>query len=70
MDQNFNYVKKSGTVTFSNNEDDKAKIVANSQFAKKVFFNSNLDIMKVFFLPHASCMVHYYADNRAVEWQF
>lgn len=68
-DENFNYVKISGSVTFSNSEDDKAKIVANSQFARKVFPNSNLDNMRVFFLPHASCILHYYADNRAVEWQ-
>lgn len=69
-DQNYNYVKISGTVTFSNNEGDKAKIVENSQFAKKVFSNSNLDSMRVFLMPHASCILHYYADNRAVEWQF
>jgi len=69
-DQNNNYVKISGTVTFSNSQDDKAKIVAISQFARKVFPNSNLDSMIVFFLPHASCRLHYYADNRAVEWQF
>ncbi len=69
-DQNFNYVKISGSVIFSDNEDDKAKIAANSQFAQKVFPNSNLKNMKVFFLPHASCILHNYADNRAVEWQF
>jgi uncharacterized pyridoxamine 5'-phosphate oxidase family protein len=69
-DPNLNYVKISGSVIFSDNKDDKAKIVANSQFAQKVFPNSNLDNMKVFFLPHASCILHYYADTRAVEWQF
>lgn len=69
-DHNNNYVKISGIVNFSNSEDDKAKIVANSQFAQKVFHNSNLDSMRVFFLQHASCMLHYYADSRVVEWQF
>lgn len=69
-DQKFNYVKISGSVTFSNSEDDKVKIVTNSQFAQKVFSNSNLNNMRVFFLPHASCILHYHADNRAVEWQF
>ncbi len=69
-DQNFNYVKISGTITFSNSVDDKAKIVANSQFAPKVFPNSNLDSMRVFFLSHATCILHYYADNKVVEWRF
>ena len=69
-DQNKNYVKISGTVTFSNNEDDKAKIVADSQLAKEIFPNSDLDRMRVFYLPHASCLLHYYANHKAVEWQF
>jgi uncharacterized pyridoxamine 5'-phosphate oxidase family protein len=70
VDQNYNYAKISGTVTFSDIEDDKAQIAASSQFAQKVFPNSNFDKMRVFFLPHASCMLHYYADNKVVEWQF
>ena len=69
-DQSFNYAKISGPVTFSDIEDDKVKIAENSQFAQKVFPNSNLGNMKVFFLPHASCMLHYFADNKVVEWQF
>lgn len=69
-DENLNYVKIAGSVIFSDSQDDKVKIAANSQFAQKVFPDSNLDAMKVFFLPHASCILHYHADNRAVEWQF
>lgn len=69
-DQSFNYAKISGTVTFSDIEDDKVKIAEKSQFAKKAFPSSNFDKMKVFFLPHASCLLHYYADNKVVEWQF
>ncbi len=68
--QNYNYAKVSGTVSFSNDEDDKIKIISNSQFAQKAYTNSNVDSMKVFFLPHASCMLHYQADNRVIEWQF
>lgn len=70
IDQNNNYVKISGTVIFSDSEDDKAKIAENSQFAKKIFPNSNYENMRVFYLLHASCMLHYYADNRVVEWKF
>ena len=69
-DQNYNYSKISGTVSFSNDEDDKSKIFENSQFAKKAFANSHADNMKVFFLSHASCLLHYQADDRVVEWQF
>ena len=69
-DQNFNYAKISGSVTFSNSKDDKTRIFINSKFSQKVFSNSNLDSMRVFFLEHASCILHYYADKRVVEWQF
>lgn len=69
-DQNYNYTKIAGTVSFSSDKDDITKIMAYSQFAQKVFANSNADSMKVFFLPHASCELHYQADNRVVEWQF
>lgn len=69
-DQNYNYIKISGTIAFSNDDNDKTKIIADSQFAQKMFPNSNLDSMKVFYLQHASCMMHYHADNKAVEWKF
>lgn len=69
-DQNYNYAKVSGSVSFSNDNEDKTKIIANSQFAQKMFANSNADNMKVFFLPHASCVIHYHADNREVQYQF
>lgn len=69
-DQNYNYVKISGPVSFSNKNEDKTNIIANSQFAKNVFANSNTDNMIVFFLPHASCMIHYFPDNREIQYQF
>lgn len=69
-DQNYNYAKISGTVSFSSDENDKTKIISNSQFAQKAFANSTIDNMKVFFLPSASCILHYQADNRDIEWQF
>lgn len=69
-DRDYNYTKITGAVSFSGDEDDKKKILASSRFAKEVFADSNTDRMKVFFLPHASCMLHYHADNRVVPWQF
>jgi len=69
-DQNYNYAKISGTVSFSSDENDKTKIITDSQFAQKAFDNSTIDNMKVFFLPSASCILHYQADNRVIEWQF
>ena len=69
-DQAYNYAKVSGTVAFSNSEDDKAKILSNSRFAQTVFANSAVGDMKVFFLPHASCKLHYFAEHKISEWQF
>lgn len=67
-DKNYNYFKVSGVVSFSNDEKDKAKIIEKSQFAKKIFTDSK--VMKVFYLPHASCMLHYHIDNKVVQWEF
>ena len=69
-DKNYNYSKISGSVLFSSDEKDKENIIEKSQFAQKIFANSNANDMKVFFLPHALCMLHYQADNKVVEWQF
>lgn len=69
-DPNYNYAKICGTVSFSHENEDKEKIYATSEFAKKVFAKSNLDNMKVFFLPHAVCMLHHHSDNSVVKWQF
>jgi len=69
-DKNYNYYKISGSVIFSNEENDKNEIIEKSQFAQKKFSNSNANDMKVFFLPHATCGLHYQADNKVVEWQF
>ncbi|SMC81807.1 pyridoxamine 5'-phosphate oxidase family protein [Papillibacter cinnamivorans] len=69
-DRNYNYTKITGSVSFSDSDADKAKILSNSQFAKEVFAGSGTEDMKVFFLPHASCMLHYHADGKAVPWQF
>lgn len=68
-DQNYNYAKISGSVSFSSSNDDKARIISSSQFAEKVFADDKTD-MKVFFLPHANCMLHYHFDNSVIERQF
>lgn len=69
-DKNYNYTKISGSILFSEDEKDKAKVIEKSHFAKKIYSASNANQMKVFFLPHASCMLHYHTDNKVVEWQF
>lgn len=69
-DSNYNYTKISGSVLFSLDENDKAKVIEKSQFAKEIYSSSNANEMKVFFLPHASCILHYHNDNKVIEWQF
>jgi uncharacterized pyridoxamine 5'-phosphate oxidase family protein len=68
-DQNYNYAKISGTVLFSESEDDKAKIISSSSFAEKAFAGDKTG-MRVFYLPHADCMLHDHADNNVIERQF
>lgn len=69
-DPNYNYVKVNGSVIFSDNEDDKAKILEKSEFAKTVYNDSNIDKMKVFFLPHGKCMMHFRNDDKVITDEF
>lgn len=68
-DQNYNYAKISGTVSFSSSEEDKVKLISSSKFAKKVFADNKTG-MKVFYLPHANCILHHHSDNSVIEEQF
>ena len=69
-DQNYNYAKISGAISFSSEKEDKTKIISNSQFAQKLFNDSNYDNMEIFFLPHATGMLHYQSDNKDVQYQY
>jgi len=69
-DSNYNYVKVSGSVTFSDESHDKIKILEQSEFAKTVYNDSNIDNMNVFFLPHGKCMMHFHIDNKVITDEF
>lgn len=69
-DNNYNYVKVSGRVLFSDNIADKSKILEESKFAKKFFDESNLQKMLVFYLPHGKCKHHFYKDNKIITEEF
>jgi len=69
-DSNYNYVKIKGSVKFSEDIDDKSKILEKSNFAKKVYNNSNLEKMEVFYLPHGKCMLHMHNDDNVIIKEF
>lgn len=69
-DSNYNYVKVKGSVKFSEDNDDKSNILEKSKFAKNVFNDSNIDNMKVFFLSHGKCMLHFHNDNNVIIEEF
>ncbi len=69
-DANYNYVKVSGSILFSDENEDKVKILNQSEFANIAFNDSNVDKMKVFFLPHGKCMMHFHADSKVISDEF
>jgi len=69
-DADYNYGKICGSVVFSDKQADKEKILANSKFASQIFNNSNLDKMKVFYLPHGSCMLHTHLTDQVASSTF
>jgi uncharacterized pyridoxamine 5'-phosphate oxidase family protein len=69
-DQNYDYVKVSGSIEFSNEKQDKLKTLENSLFAHKVFHDSNLDSMVVFYLPHGKSMMHIHGQNKLITSEF
>jgi len=69
-DQNYNYVKLRGSVEFSKEKQDKLKILENSTFANRVFNDSNLDSMLVFYLPHGKAMMHIHGENKPITSDF
>ncbi len=69
-DSDYNYVKVKGSVIFSDDSEDKVKILEKSEFAKEVYNDSNIDKMKVFILPHGKCMMHFHIDNKVITGEF
>lgn len=69
-DSSYNYVKVKGSVTFSDEEKDKKSILEKSVFAKKIFNDSNLEMMLVFFLPNGKAMMHFHEENKIITGEF
>lgn len=69
-DQSYNYVKVSGSVIFSDKQEDKDKILENSQFAKEIFKNLDISKMKVFYLEHGECKKHLHSNNQTIVEKF
>jgi uncharacterized pyridoxamine 5'-phosphate oxidase family protein len=66
----YNYVKVKGAIVFSDEKEDKRKILENSVFAKKVFNDSNMETMLVFFLPNGKAMMHLHGENKVITDEF
>ncbi|WP_352399249.1 pyridoxamine 5'-phosphate oxidase family protein [Anaerotignum sp.] len=69
-DEKYNYVKVTGTIAFSNKQQDKEKVLENSHFAKKVFEAKGKDKMEVFYLQHGECMLHQHGDGSIIQKSF
>jgi uncharacterized pyridoxamine 5'-phosphate oxidase family protein len=69
-DQSYNYVKVSGSVIFSDKQEDKDKILKNSKFAQEIFHNLDISKMKVFYLEHGECKKHLHSSNETIKDNF
>ncbi|MBA4688287.1 MAG: pyridoxamine 5'-phosphate oxidase family protein [Candidatus Galacturonibacter soehngenii] len=69
-DQSYNYVKVSGSVIFSDKQEDKDKILENSEFAKEIFKKLDINKMKVFYLEHGECKKHLHSNNQTIVEKF
>jgi uncharacterized pyridoxamine 5'-phosphate oxidase family protein len=69
-DANYNYVKVSGCVEFSTDNQDKSSILEHSTFAKQVFHEDTLSSMLVFYLPHGKGILHHHGDNKPICSEF
>lgn len=68
--EKYDYVKVTGKISFSNKQEDKKKVLENSQFAKKVYESGGADKMEVFYLPHGECMLHHHMDDNITKESF
>lgn len=69
-DENYNYVKVSGKVEFSDKQEDKKMILENSKFAKDNFNESNWDKMEVFYLAHGTAKYHLHNEAKTMDATF
>ena len=69
-DEQYNYVKVVGSISFSDKQEDKDKVLENSQFAKKVYESSGTEKMKIFCLNHGECMLHHHMNDNVVKESF
>ncbi|MFA9377446.1 MAG: pyridoxamine 5'-phosphate oxidase family protein [Lachnotalea sp.] len=69
-DSSYNYVKVNGTVLFSEEEDDKSKILEKSEFAKTIFKDQTLEKMIIFYLPKGNCIQHFHDNNKTITKEF
>lgn len=69
-DQSYNYVKVSGSVIFSDKQEDKDKIVKNSKFAQEIFKSEDISKMKVFYLEHGECKKHLHSNKETIKDSF
>ncbi|MEA4973572.1 hypothetical protein SDC9_106586 [bioreactor metagenome] len=69
-DEKYDYVKLVGAISFSNKQEDKDKVLANSNFAKKVYSSCGTDKMEIFYLPHGECMLHHHMGDNIVKEGF
>jgi len=69
-DEKYDYVKVVGKISFSNKQEDKDKVLANSHFAKKVYDSCGTDKMEVFYLSHGEFMLHHHMDDNIIKESF
>ena len=69
-DEKYNYVKVKGEISFSDKQEDKDKVLENSNFAKKVYESCGKDKMEVFYLTHGECMLHHHMDDNIIKKSF
>lgn len=69
-DPEYNYVKIKGSVIFSDEKEDKQRILENSVFAKDAFNESNMENMLVFLIPSGKAMMHFHRGNKLTTHEF
>ncbi|MDD3569967.1 MAG: pyridoxamine 5'-phosphate oxidase family protein [Lachnospiraceae bacterium] len=65
-DEKYDYAKVAGKISFSNKQEDKEKVLANSSFAKEVYKSGSTDKMEVFYLQHGEGMLHRHMDDKVI----
>ena len=69
-DERYNYVKIRGAVLFSDDVQDKEKIIEKSSFAKKIYSNADNEKLKVFYIPHGEGFLHFHDKEDVITESF